>query len=190
MNTKSRSEDRAAQSQNIFQPTDESDAVSDSFTGPRESATSRGSIRFLLEPEDWETQVTRPMKKGRFLLGFLLAGGGIGLMLTVAVGALQTMGLDGGLSLPSVGLFMLAGLMLLGGGFGIMATSAARFDDGDLPAESETCSEVPKPPPLNAEVSSQRNTSDSNIVADRIPLTRPSGSEPVASARRCLMLCL
>lgn len=89
----------------------------------------------------------RPMQKGRFFTGMLFAGGGIGLMLCVAVGALHSAGASGNLSLPSVALCMIAGLMLLGGGFGVMATAAPRFDDnefdrlmraGDLPLPSDS----------------------------------------------------
>ncbi|HAD61193.1 MAG TPA: hypothetical protein DCG12_18280 [Planctomycetaceae bacterium] len=135
-----------------------------------DSGHSRGSIRFPLEPGDWGDEPARPMNRKRFLLGFLLAGSGIGIMLAVAVGALQTAGLNGGLSLPSVALCMVAGVMLLGGGFGIMATSSAQFDDGG-----------PTRPPLTAAAHFQKN-----------PLTKPptlsgpggSGTKDPAARRK------
>ena len=89
------------------------------------------------------------MNRKRFVLGFCLASSGIGLMLAVAVGALQDAGLNGGLSLPSVALCMIIGLMLLGGGFGIMATSTAQYDDGGLRSGDEPGYENP-PKPLSA----------------------------------------
>lgn len=95
----------------------------------------------------------RPMQKRRFFTGMLFAGGGIGLMLCVAVGALHSAGASGNLSLPSVALCMIVGLMLLGGGFGVMATAAPRFDDsefdrlmraGNLPLPSDSFTADPK----------------------------------------------
>lgn len=74
----------------------------------------------------------RPMQLKRFLSGLVFAAGGIGLMLCVAVGALQDAGADGDLSLPAVAICMVIGLMLLGGGFGVMATAAPTFDDGEF----------------------------------------------------------
>lgn len=74
----------------------------------------------------------KPMQKRRFLMGLLTAGGGIGLMLCVAVGALQSAGASGHLSLPAVSICMVVGLMLLGGGFGVMATAAPKFDDDEF----------------------------------------------------------
>ncbi len=74
----------------------------------------------------------RPMQIKRFLSGLVFAAGGIGLMLCVAVGALQDAGADGKLSLPAVAICMVIGLMLLGGGFGVMATAAPTFDDGEF----------------------------------------------------------
>lgn len=74
----------------------------------------------------------RPMQKKRFIVGLMLSSSGIGLMLTVAAGALQTMGANGRLSLPIVGLCMVLGLMMLGGGFGLMATAAPTFDDDEF----------------------------------------------------------
>lgn len=79
-----------------------------------------------------QSSEARPMQKRRFLAGLVLSSLGIGLMLIVAVGALQNAGLNGRLSLPVVGLCMIIGLMLLGGGFGIMATSAPTFDDHEF----------------------------------------------------------
>ena len=74
----------------------------------------------------------RPMQRQRFVFGLLFSCVGIGLMLMVAAGTLQGAGLNGRLSLPVVGLFMILGLMLLGGGFGVMATAAAGFDDNEF----------------------------------------------------------
>ena len=73
-----------------------------------------------------------PMRKVRFLAGLVLSTCGVATMLMVAAGTLQTLGINGRLSLPAVGLCMIVGLMLLGGGFGIMATSAATFDDREF----------------------------------------------------------
>lgn len=146
-----------------------------------DSGHSRGSIRFPLEPGDWGDEPARPMNRKRFLLGFLLAGSGIGIMLAVAVGALQTAGLNGGLSLPSVALCMVAGVMLLGGGFGIMATSSAQFDDGGLRGGVSESEESPSRPPLTAAAHFQKN-----------PLTKPptlsgpggSGTKDPAARRK------
>ena len=74
----------------------------------------------------------RPMQKGRFMMGMLYTALGIGLMLAVAIGALQDAGVNGQMSLPAVGLCMVAGIMLLGGGFGVMATSSPTFDDDEF----------------------------------------------------------
>lgn len=74
----------------------------------------------------------RPLQLKRFLTGMVFAACGIGLMLCVAVGALQDAGADGNFSLPAVAICMVAGLMLLGGGFGIMATAAPTFDDDEF----------------------------------------------------------
>ncbi|MEZ6132860.1 MAG: hypothetical protein R3C59_29680 [Planctomycetaceae bacterium] len=74
----------------------------------------------------------RPMNKRRFATGLLFATSGIALMLTVALGALQSAGANGRLSLPAVAVCMIIGLMLLGGGFGVMATAAATFDDAEF----------------------------------------------------------
>ena len=75
---------------------------------------------------------SRPLQRGRFAAGLLFATGGILLMLIVAVGALQSAGADGRLSLPVVALCMIIGLMLLGGGFGVMATAVPTFDDDEF----------------------------------------------------------
>lgn len=74
----------------------------------------------------------KPMQKGRFLMGLVFSSLGIGLMLAIAVGALQNVGLNGRLSLPAVGVCMVVGLVLLGGGFGVMATAAPTFDDDEF----------------------------------------------------------
>lgn len=74
----------------------------------------------------------RPMQKGRFVMGLMIAATGIGLMLIVAVGALQSAGASGNFSLPAVAICMVVGLMFLGGGFGVMATAAPQFDDNEF----------------------------------------------------------
>ena len=82
-------------------------------------------------------------------MGLLFAGMGIGLMLAVAVGALQDFGLSGRLSLPAVGISMIAGLTLVGGGFGVMATAAPSFDDDEfdrLVESGESGSSLPAEP--------------------------------------------
>ena len=76
--------------------------------------------------------VGRPMQKRRFLSGLCCSATGVALMLTVAAGGLQQVGITGRMSLPAVGICMIFGLMLLGGGFGIMATAAPKFDDGEF----------------------------------------------------------
>lgn len=139
------------------------DQPDSNFSGAEENSESRipaedaghaqGSIRFPLESGGWDGEPVRPLNRKRFMLGFLLAGCGIAIMLSVAVGALQTAGFNGGLSLPSVALCMVSGLMLLGGGFGIMATSSAQFDDGGLRGGVSESEESPSPAPLNAAVS-------------------------------------
>lgn len=79
-----------------------------------------------------KSRPARPMQIRRFLSGLVFAAGGIGLMLCVAVGALQDAGAEGRLSLPAVAICMIIGLMLLGGGFGVMATAAPTFDDDEF----------------------------------------------------------
>lgn len=79
-----------------------------------------------------QSRPNRPFKPRQFLFGLALAGGGMGLMLFVAAGALHDVGAGGAVSLPATGLCMIIGLMLLGGGFGQMAISAPKFDDTEF----------------------------------------------------------
>lgn len=74
----------------------------------------------------------RPMQIRRFIFGLLLSTFGLGGMLMVAVSAFRGGRFAGDLSLPAIGLSMIAGLMLLGGGFGIMATASPTFDDQEF----------------------------------------------------------
>jgi hypothetical protein len=74
----------------------------------------------------------RPMQIRRFIFGLLLSTLGLGGMLLVAVSAFRGGRFAGDLSLPAIGLSMIAGLMLLGGGFGIMATASPTFDDQEF----------------------------------------------------------
>lgn len=74
----------------------------------------------------------KPLEKGRFAMGLLLSSGGITLLLFVAMGMLQQIGLNGWVSLPLIALTSIGGVMMLGGGFGLMATAAPGFDDGEF----------------------------------------------------------
>ena len=112
-------------------PASDSSDVAD--VGLRQTAATLKAIRTAAVVTPTPTTCPgRPIRKRRFLLGLLLAAGGMGLMLFVAAGALHAAGASGSLSLPTVALAMIIGLMLLGGGFGIMATSAAVLDDGEF----------------------------------------------------------
>lgn len=72
----------------------------------------------------------QPMQVRRFMLGTLIAAGGVTLMLVVAFGLIQ--GVDERISMPVIAACMILGIMMLGGGFGVMATSAGTFDDDEF----------------------------------------------------------
>ncbi len=74
----------------------------------------------------------RPLQKRRFGTGLLLSVAGMFTILVVAFGGLQDAGLRGRVSLPVIGLCVIAGVMMLGGGFGLMATAAPGFDDDEF----------------------------------------------------------
>lgn len=91
-----------------------------------EQSTDDESITSMHSP------AARPMQIRRFIFGLLLSTLGLGGMLLVAVSAFRGGRFAGDLSLPAIGLSMIAGLMLLGGGFGIMATASPTFDDQEF----------------------------------------------------------
>lgn len=74
----------------------------------------------------------RPMRKLRFAFGLTLSTAGVAIILAIAFGSLQSVGVRGQISLPAVGLCVILGVMLLGGGFGLMATSAPGFDEDEF----------------------------------------------------------
>ena len=94
--------------------------------------TSAETVPAAIRPPVTPPPAAKPMEKGRFAMGLLLSTAGITLLMFVAVGTMQQLGVNGWFSMPLVAVTAIGGVMMLGGGFGLMATAAAGLDDGEF----------------------------------------------------------
>lgn len=140
---------------------------------PPAKTPSEGTRYTAARPAVMPPPPAKPMDRGRFAIGLLLSSAGITLLLFVAVGMLQQIGLNGWFSLPLVALTAIFGVMMLGGGFGLMATAAAGLDDGEFERlmeagniSSVTDDAIPLPSVQPEESDPSRTTEDDGIADD------------------------